>query len=317
MNEQRWLAFPVVVALMASAGAEANQADLLDRPFDLAAFKKTEAYEGLITRLERDDPRVPGTKISRSEVDAVLAKVKVTRRYIDWVKRYATPVSRKQQRKRVRSVMHILLSKERLKLGRSFAAKHDKILKEVSAQYDVDVADLLSMMNAESKFGAAQGDFRVVTVFVANMAYLSAAEARAEKDGEYELEGALPRKKNLRRVARRERYAIRNLAVLLKHARERKQDPMTIRGSWAGAIGITQFMPASLKWARDGDGDGRINLSEVPDAIASTANYLVEHGYVRGDLQARKKSFTAYNPNSAYVDAIVAYAKRIRSRSKS
>ena len=48
----------------------------------------------------------------------------------------------------------------------------------------------------------------------------------------------------------------------------------------------------------------------MPDAVASTANYLVQHGYVLGDLEARKQAFHAYNPNREYVKAIVAYSER-------
>jgi lytic murein transglycosylase len=55
-------------------------------------------------------------------------------------------------------------------------------------------------------------------------------------------------------------------------------------GSWAGAMGQTQFMPSSfVRFAIDGDGDGRRDIwSSIPDAIASTANYLKEHGWTRG-----------------------------------
>ncbi|HYF52930.1 MAG TPA: lytic murein transglycosylase, partial [Salinarimonas sp.] len=55
-------------------------------------------------------------------------------------------------------------------------------------------------------------------------------------------------------------------------------------GSWAGAMGQTQFMPSSfLRFAVDGDGDGTRDIwSSMPDAIASTANYLKEHGWTPG-----------------------------------
>jgi lytic murein transglycosylase len=58
----------------------------------------------------------------------------------------------------------------------------------------------------------------------------------------------------------------------------------TMRGSWAGAMGQTQFMPTSfVRFAVDGDGDGRRDIwASIPDAIASTANYLKEHGWTRG-----------------------------------
>ena len=57
-----------------------------------------------------------------------------------------------------------------------------------------------------------------------------------------------------------------------------------MRGSWAGAMGQTQFMPSSfLEYAVDFEGHGRRDIwSSAPDAIGSTANYLAKHGWVAG-----------------------------------
>src|SRR5262249_12851899 len=61
-------------------------------------------------------------------------------------------------------------------------------------------------------------------------------------------------------------------------------DPAHLAGSWAGAFGHTQFMPSTfLRVAVDGDGDGRRDIVDsVPDAIASTANYLARGGLAAG-----------------------------------
>lgn len=63
-------------------------------------------------------------------------------------------------------------------------------------------------------------------------------------------------------------------------------------GSWAGAFGQTQFMPSTfLELAVDFDGDGRRDLvNSVPDALASTANFLDKRGYRTGELGATKSS---------------------------
>ena len=68
-------------------------------------------------------------------------------------------------------------------------------------------------------------------------------------------------------------------------SRDRGNDVFEIRGSWAGAIGIPQFMPGSyLRFAVDFDGDGRIDLSGTPaDAIGSIANFLKQHGWKPGE----------------------------------
>jgi membrane-bound lytic murein transglycosylase B len=70
------------------------------------------------------------------------------------------------------------------------------------------------------------------------------------------------------------------LSLLEDRTIERK----AFRGSWAGAIGQTQFMPTSIvKFGVDGDGDGRIDLIEsTADALASAARYLEGSGWVRG-----------------------------------
>ncbi len=68
-------------------------------------------------------------------------------------------------------------------------------------------------------------------------------------------------------------------------SRDRGNDVFELRGSWAGAIGIPQFMPGSyMKFAVDFDGDGRIDLSgNAADAIGSVANFLKQHGWKPGE----------------------------------
>lgn len=290
--------------------AEAAPRISMKTEFSTAWFEKTDGYLELKAALAKPDPNVPGISVSADELDAALAKVRITSKELDWVAKYASPVSRKKQRQRVRSVRDILLSKKRITKGRRFAKKNRALLAEVSEQYDVATEDLLAMLNAESNFGAVQGSFVAIDVFISQLAYMEAAEAAAFARGDYDKDGAMTRKKNRPRIQRRRRYAVKNVSALLRYAKKFDQDPRTFLGSWAGAIGLTQFMPASLRWAKDGDGDGKVDLSTIPDAVASTANYLVEHGYVRGDRKARRKAFRAYNPNSEYVSAIDDYARR-------
>jgi membrane-bound lytic murein transglycosylase B len=75
------------------------------------------------------------------------------------------------------------------------------------------------------------------------------------------------------------------LEQYLLFARESDLDVFSVRGSYAGAIGIPQFMPGSYRrFAVDFDGDGAINLRSSPaDAIGSVANFLVKHGWRRGE----------------------------------
>jgi membrane-bound lytic murein transglycosylase B len=70
------------------------------------------------------------------------------------------------------------------------------------------------------------------------------------------------------------------LEQLLLLARDEHRDPLGYRGSFAGAFGLPQFLPSSLRrWGVDFDGDGRIDLMDPADAIGSVANFLKEHGW--------------------------------------
>jgi len=83
---------------------------------------------------------------------------------------------------------------------------------------------------------------------------------------------------------RRADYFRTELTEFLLLLREQHLDPATVYGSFAGAIGMGQFMPSSVrKYAVDFDGDGQIDLvGSSADAIGSVANYLSSHGWVRG-----------------------------------
>jgi membrane-bound lytic murein transglycosylase B len=80
-------------------------------------------------------------------------------------------------------------------------------------------------------------------------------------------------------------YFRSELEAFLLFTREAKLDPLEVRGSYAGAIGIPQFMPNSYRrWAVDFDGDGVALLRSSPvDAIGSVANFLKSHGWVAGE----------------------------------
>ncbi len=71
------------------------------------------------------------------------------------------------------------------------------------------------------------------------------------------------------------------LGHYLQLTREQQQDPLSIKGSYAGAMGYGQFMPSSYRnYAVDFDGDGRVNIwTNVEDAIGSVANYFRAHGW--------------------------------------
>ena len=86
---------------------------------------------------------------------------------------------------------------------------------------------------------------------------------------------------------RRAEYFSGELETFLLMARDEQDDPLNLKGSFAGAMGYGQFMPSSYKqYAVDFSGDGHINLWDPVDAIGSVANYFKGHGWVKGDTVA-------------------------------
>ena len=86
---------------------------------------------------------------------------------------------------------------------------------------------------------------------------------------------------------RRAEYFYGELETFLLMARDEQDDPLNLKGSFAGAMGYGQFMPSSYKqYAVDFSGDGHINLWDPVDAIGSVANYFKAHGWVKGDQVA-------------------------------
>ena len=151
-----------------------------------------------------------------------------------------------------------LASERRIETGRAKLAEHADLLSRIEAHFGVDRHVVLAIWGIESNFGAAQGSRHVVR----SLATLAVGEPRRAPFWRAELIAAL--------------------AIL-----ERGDIPLErMTGSWAGAMGHTQFMPTSyLAHAVDFDGDGRRDIwDSVPDALASTAGYLRSSGWTAGEV---------------------------------
>jgi len=122
-------------------------------------------------------------------------------------------------------------------------------------QYGVPAEIIVAIIGVETYFGRITGNFRTLDVF-------------STLSFDY---------------VRRADFYRSEFAEFLLLTREQKADPTTYRGSFAGAIGLPQFMPSSIRrWAVDFDGDGRVDLTgSATDAIGSVANFLAGHGWQR------------------------------------
>jgi membrane-bound lytic murein transglycosylase B len=113
-----------------------------------------------------------------------------------------------------------------------------------------------------------------------------------------------------------EKTFLPEIPALFEISRRHKLDPLTLRGSMAGAFGLPQFLPSAfLRFAVDGDSDGDISLFDDVDAIWSAAQYLASYGY-RDELPLKEKRLILwrYNKSEAYIDTILSVSRAIKSR---
>lgn len=165
----------------------------------------------------------------------------------------------KKQSEFVRPIWSYLdnaISTARLERGRAVAERYAAELATIERRYGVDRRIVLGIWGMETNFGTFTGDKDVIR----SLATL--AHARYRDD-----------------------FFRGELLVALKMIEDGHVDRRAMRGSWAGAMGQTQFMPSSfMKYAVDFDGDGTKDLwSTIPDALASTANYLAGFGWKAGE----------------------------------
>lgn len=142
--------------------------------------------------------------------------------------------------------------------GKTFWKTNAKALSKAQREYGVDPATIVAIIGVETQYGRNTGRFPIMDALTTLML-------------EYP-----PRREFFRR----------ELEEYLLLSRELKLDPLELRGSYAGAIGVPQFMPSSYRqYAIDFDGDDERNIvSGHADAIGSVANFLKQHGWQRDGL---------------------------------
>ncbi len=175
--------------------------------------------------------------------------------------RYSADVIQKDrnQPEFTRPIWHYLnevVSDSRVRDGRAALQGNQRLLAEIEAKFDVEAAVLAAVWGAESDFGSCRGDTPVIEA-LATLAF----------DG------------------RRARFFEDQLIAALKILQAGDITPERLKGSWAGGMGHTQFVPTTyLDHATDFRGDGRRDIwSDDPtDALASTASFLGRFGWRKG-----------------------------------
>lgn len=150
----------------------------------------------------------------------------------------------------------IAASPERISKGRANLSRYGGVLNQIEARYGVEPAVVVAVWGMESMYGERRGNIPVIAA-TSTLAY----------------------------QGRRGSFFEQQLIAALKILQNGDVSPAGMTGSWAGAMGHTQFIPTSyLLYAVDFTGDGRRDIwSDDPaDALASTAAYLAQSGWTRG-----------------------------------
>ena len=151
----------------------------------------------------------------------------------------------------------------RINAGVKFWQTHRETLARAEKEYGVPIEIIVGILGVETIYGQQVGDFRVIDALATLSFDFPTAHPRARERREF-FKGEL------------EQY----LSLTSRTA----TDPLRLRGSFAGAMGLPQFMPSSwVKYAVDFDGDGKVDLFTSPaDVIGSVANYFKAFNWQTG-----------------------------------
>jgi membrane-bound lytic murein transglycosylase B len=207
------------------------------------------------------------------------------------------------------------LDPESILLAKTFHRQNRAILKQMEKRFHVENEVIVAILLVESRFGENIGKFRVIPT-LASMAlmdspenlqknYLSLQEIDPELSHEW-IEGLAKRKA---------RWAYHELKCFLRIVRDEEIDPLEVYGSYAGALGMPQFIPSSyLTYAISKSSFGRWLISKE-EAIFSIGNYLKFHGWKKNLSPKKKKQVLwTYNHSEPYIETILQVAQKIKQK---
>lgn len=208
--------------------------------------------DGFIDELVRDEG------FSRLALEKMFAGVEYKPRIVELMERPA------ERRLTWWEYRNLFINDKRISEGVAYWQTHREILEKASDVYGVSPSVIIGILGIETGFGQNSGGFRVV-------------DALSTLGFHY---------------PRRSTFFRKELKEFLLLSREQGFDPLDLMGSYAGAMGIPQFMPSSYRaYAIDFDGSGQADIWGSPaDAIGSIASYLNRHGWVPGKPVAAKAS---------------------------
>ncbi len=206
-------------------------------------------------------------------------------------------------------------SKKSIREAIKYMAHHKKALEKTEKTYGVDKEVITAILLVETRLGTFVGRPLVLNT-LSSTAALADTHVREMFWDNVSKSIRLTRKQFDRWVQRKSAWAYKELKAFLVYTNEEHMDPLDIRGSYSGAMGIAQFMPSNiLVFAKDGDNNGTTNLFDHADAISSIGNYLKHYGWHPGiDREKAYHVIYHYNHSPQYVNTVLKVSAILKSK---
>ena len=200
--------------------------------------------------------------------------------------------------------------------AKKYLKTHKTALENMESAYKVDKEIIVAIILVETKFGTYLGKRSILNT-LSTMASLADPQVKKILWSKISGSSGLTKKEFEKKAAIKSKWAYNELTALLRYTDRERMDPVALYGSYAGAMGIAQFMPSNaLALAKDGDSDGHIDLFTHADAIVSIANYLNHHGWHVGiDDKKAYKILLKYNYSKYYANTILKISKLLATDS--
>ncbi|MFC1858009.1 lytic murein transglycosylase [Thermodesulfobacteriota bacterium] len=208
-------------------------------------------------------------------------------------------------------------SRKAIQKARKYMEKYAPELGNAEKIYGVDQKIITAIILVETQLGTVMGRRSVLNT-LSTIASLADREVRemfwtlvVSSNKRY---AGLTKADFERRAIRKAKWAYSELKAFLEYTIQEGMDPVKIKGSYAGALGISQFMPSSiLHYAQDGNNDGQIDLFSHADAIASVASYLKRNGWHKEITTTKaSKVIYRYNRSQYYVNTILKISELLK-----
>ncbi len=199
-----------------------------------------------------------------------------------------------------------------LKRARTFLERYHYSLARMEKRFGVPREIAVGLMLVETRLGSYLGKEHAFL----NLASLAASDSLDKLRPELAGLKLTAKRKTwaCKRIESKSSWAYAELKALITYCDSNELDPVSMPGSIYGAVGICQFMPSNiLRFGVDGNGDGKVNLFHVQDAVHSLANYLKFHGWKSGlPRTSQNKVLRHYNNSRTYANTILAVADALR-----